>query len=348
MPLLSTMRKTSMSNPSPKPPTAKAMGYAPPNTGIFSFLPPSWTPYAELMRLDRPSGYYAFYWHYLIGLSFASCIASPAPTLMTLTLHSAYLALWVLILRGAVCTWNDNLDQDFDRKVARTRFRPIARGAVTTTQGHIFTLLQTIVGGLMLVQLPASVSVYAAIMTIILTIYPLGKRLTDFPQVILGFGFAVPIFMCCAVLNVDPLLQADALDGTETDVLDVSAGGACLYGASVLWTIIFDTVYAHQDIRDDVKAGVKSLAVRLGDQTKPTLAFLAAIQVGLLMATGYLWIAGATGCNMPCSGNALETCGGGNRINIFINTAYLYLYPANPSPTLPQNYIYQGCYQEAA
>jgi 4-hydroxybenzoate polyprenyltransferase len=156
----------------------------------------------------------------------------------------------------------------------------------------------------MLAPLNSVVSVYGAIMTAVLTIYPLGKRMTDFPQVILGFGFAIPIFMCCAALDTDPLLQPQ-LFGTP-DVTAVRWGGAALYGASVLWTIIFDTVYAHQDIKDDIKAGVKSLAVRLGDQTKPGLSVLAAIQVGLLVATGYLCNLSAVYFVLACGGAAVS------------------------------------------
>jgi len=277
-------------------PTLKPTGYHPPSSGIFRFIPAVCVPYAELMRLDRPAGYYAFYWHYLIGLSFAACIAFPAPSPTTLLSLTTYLGLWVVILRGATCTWNDNLDQEFDRQVMRTRFRPIARGAVTTTQAHIFTLAQTILGTLMLIPLSSAVSVYASIMTAILLIYPLGKRITHFPQVILGVGLAMPVFMCCAVLKTDPFIQPNAMSegitsqngNADIDVNRRHWGAACLYAASLLWTIIFDTVYAHQDIKDDVKAGVKSLAVRLGKDTKTALSLLSVVQVGLLISSGYL------------------------------------------------------------
>ena len=110
--------------------------YQVPNS--ISFLPPSWIPYAELMRLDRPAGFFAFYWHYIIGLSFAACISPEPPLVKPLLSYAIYLVVWVVILRGAVCTLNDILDQDFDRRVARTRYRPIARGAVTTLQGYLF------------------------------------------------------------------------------------------------------------------------------------------------------------------------------------------------------------------
>lgn len=257
--------------------------YKAPSTGIFRLLPAALVPYAELMRIDRPAGYYAFFWHYAIGIAFAACIAPEPPTPSEVSKIFAYMALWVLIYRGAVCAWNDNIDQEFDRQVARCRFRPIARGAVSTAEGHLFTMVQTMLCGVMLVHYPATVFFYATVMTIMLGIYPFGKRMTDFPQVILGFAFAIPIFMCSAALGTDPLFQLSS--GSE-DTFPKLYGSLCLYGANCLWTVIFDTVYAHQDIKDDIKAGVKSLAVRLGDKTKLGCGILSAIQVGLLIAAG--------------------------------------------------------------
>lgn len=258
--------------------------YKAPSGGIFVILPTSWVPYAELMRLDRPAGYCAFYWHYVVGMGFAACIAVPPPALSTISLISAYLALWVLVLRGAVCTWNDNLDQSFDRMVTRTRFRPIARGAVSTRQGHVFTFAQVVAGILLLMPLPAECIIYAGLITAFLAVYPLGKRFTDCPQAILGLGFAVPIFMCCAILNADPLLQSSrSRDIQATSHLKAAVP---LYIAGALWTVIFDTIYAHQDLKDDKKAGVRSLSVRLGSRTKPVLSIVAALQVALLVAVG--------------------------------------------------------------
>ncbi|GIZ46529.1 hypothetical protein CKM354_000965500 [Cercospora kikuchii] len=275
--------------------------YVAPSTGIFRVIPATFVPYAELMRLDRPAGYYAFFWHYLIGLAFAACISPEQPSPVDLCAHAGYLAAWVLVYRGAVCTWNDNIDQEFDRQVARCQNRPIARGAVSTRQGHAFTAAQTVVCAVMLLCFPSAVLVYAGAMTIILGIYPFGKRITDFPQVILGFAFAVPVFLCSAALRADPLLAP----ATE----DLRRGSLCLYGANTLWTIIFDTIYAHQDIKDDIKAGVKSLAVRLGDQTKLGLGVLSGVQVGLLLAVGRFcdlnWVYYVIGCG----GSALSLFG---------------------------------------
>jgi 4-hydroxybenzoate polyprenyltransferase len=128
---------------------------------------------------------------------------------------------------------------------------------------------------------------HAALMTVILLVYPLGKRVTDVPQVILGIAFGMPIFLCGAALDANPLPLSDLYGlKTETDDLRLVAA-LCFYITSILWTVIFDTIYAHQDAKDDAKVGVRSLAVRLGDhRTKQALSFLAATQVMLLFAAG--------------------------------------------------------------
>ncbi|PYH44097.1 4-hydroxybenzoate octaprenyltransferase [Aspergillus saccharolyticus JOP 1030-1] len=271
--------------------------YHPPSTGIFSILPAQWVPYAELMRLDRPAGYFAFYWHYLIGMSFAAAILPPSLPLPALMEACVYQIVWVIILRGAVCTVNDNLDQKFDRQVARTRWRPIARGAVSTPQANVFALLQFAILAVMAFECPlqyatksGAIPLYASLTTIILSVYPLGKRVTDMPQLILGVGFAAAIPFSAAMIGLDALPALPTLlDFTAWSADErVGAASLSLCIACAIWTVIFDTVYAHQDREDDIKAGVRSLAVRLGEHTKPALAAGAAIQVGLLVCTGLL------------------------------------------------------------
>ncbi|KAF4168772.1 hypothetical protein CNMCM6936_001192 [Aspergillus lentulus] len=275
-----------LANTTPECDSLPSSKYTTPKSGLFAIMPQSWIPYAELMRLDRPAGYWAFYWHFAIGLALAASMSSPIPSPLTLISLFLFFAVWVIVLRGAVCSWNDTLDQSFDRNVSRTRNRPIPRGAVSTVQGHLFTLAQIALGTAMLLPLPRGCMCHAALMTAILLVYPLGKRVTDFPQVILGIAFGMPIFLCGAALDADSLPLSDLYRlGTETDVLRLVAA-LCFYIASILWTIIFDTIYAHQDARDDAKVGVRSLAVRLGDRTKQALSVLAATQVMLLLAAG--------------------------------------------------------------
>lgn len=175
---------------------------------------------------------------------------------------------------GAACAWNDNVDQDFDRQVARTRLRPIARGAVSTTQGHKFTVALLVAQIPFFMVLPADCAYHAIPINILFGAYALMKRITYYPQFVLGFPFAWAILMSCAALGVKPISN-DRIIPTMS-----------LFTANILWTMIYDTVYAHQDIRDDIKAGVKSMAIRFADSTKQLAAILAIIQVTLLFVAG--------------------------------------------------------------
>ncbi|KAK1996098.1 4-hydroxybenzoate polyprenyl transferase [Colletotrichum falcatum] len=272
-------------------------GYKRPSHGLFRFIPDAWVPYAELMRLDRQSGFWAFYWHYLIGLGFAINVPpfSHDMDLKSLGLLAAHMGLWTTVFRGITCTWNDNLDQDFDRQVARCRVRPIPRGAVTTAQAHFFTAMQIAVGACILYPLGDSTLVHATIDGVLLFIYPFLKRCTHYPQVELGFGLSYAIFLVAAMLGKDPLspLLDQSLD-FSTRVYRVvqsplAQSAACLYAAGIIWTVVFDTIYAHQDYLDDLKAGVKGLAVRLGRKgTKPACYIATAVQLYFLVLAGQL------------------------------------------------------------
>ncbi|KAI1824104.1 UbiA prenyltransferase family [Xylaria intraflava] len=290
-------------------------GYKRPDHGILRIIPDTWVPYAELMRLDRQSGFWAFYWHYLIGLGFAAN-APPFSNdidFITLLLLSAYLSLWTTVFRGITCTWNDNLDQDFDRQVARCRGRPIARGAVTTYQAHLFTAAQIAVGVCILSPLRGSVLIHALIDGVLLFIYPLLKRCTNFPQVELGFGLSYAVFMVASILNKDPLAPIFDRSVNFTTGLykvvesPIARSTGYLYLAGILWCIIFDTVYAHQDYEDDLKAGVKGLAVRLGRKgTKPALFLLATAQVYCLVLAGQEGELGMPYYALSCAGTAVN------------------------------------------
>ncbi|KAJ5459519.1 UbiA prenyltransferase family-domain-containing protein [Penicillium daleae] len=110
--------------------------YTDPTTGILSMLPSSWVHYAQLMRLELPGGFYAFYFLYIIGILYAACIAPQTPSPTKLLSLAAIMMPFNILLRGVACSWNDNVDQEFDRQVVRCRHRPVARGAVTTIQAH--------------------------------------------------------------------------------------------------------------------------------------------------------------------------------------------------------------------
>ena len=276
---------------------SEVKGYRRPEHGVFRFLPDAWVPYAELMRLDRQKGFWALYWHYLIGLGFA--INTPPFSgemdLTALAFLAGYLWVWTTLFRGITCTWNDNLDQDFDRQVARCRVRPIARGTVSTAQAHVFTAAQIAVGAAILYPLGGSVSIHAVIMGVLGFIYPLLKRYTHYPQILLGFALSYAIFLVAAMVGKNPLeplfdpssdLSARLATVAESPLAQ-SAG--YLYFSGILWTVILDTIYAHQDYLDDLKAGVKGLAVRLGRKgTKPVCYVVGAVQIFCLMKAGLL------------------------------------------------------------
>lgn len=264
---------------------------------LASMLPASILPYAQLMRLDRPAGLYAFYVPYLQGLAFTACVAKDVVEPAQLARDAATYLLWCVILRGYSCTWNDNMDQDFDRNVARCQNRPIARGAVSTGQAHLFTAAQLAAGVAFAAAAfasPRACMVDIAWMSALFALYPFGKRFTNYPQLILGFPFAGGIILPCHALGVDPFATNELATAT-----------VCLCLSNVFWTMIYDTIYAHQDLKDDLKAGVKSMAVRYQNSTKSLCAVLGFCQVVLLASVGkslnFSWVYYA----IVCFGTAL-------------------------------------------
>ena len=188
------------------------------------------------MRLERPAGFYAFCVPYLVGLGYGACLTDPVPSPIHLLGLCGLFLVYCIILRGAACAWNDNVDQEFDRQVARTRLRPIARGAVSTMQGHIFTVTLLLAEIPVFMVLPAACAYHAVPINALFGGYALMKRITHYPLLVLGFPFAWAIFMSCAALDVDPISNHRTIPTM------------CLFIVNVLWTMIYDTVYAHQDI----------------------------------------------------------------------------------------------------
>ncbi|KAE8336728.1 hypothetical protein BDV24DRAFT_178386 [Aspergillus arachidicola] len=260
--------------PSPPQPTKK--------TNILSSLSPSLIPYAELMRLHQSAGIYAAYVPNLIGVFLAAASPTltpthrPSPThLLTLTtLH----ALSNTLLRGSACAYNDALDAPYDRQVARCKNRPVARGAVSALQAHTFAFSLGLCWVLTLSILPSTSYMPAALLAGSMAFYPFCKRITHFPQLVLGVSLALSQGIGYGSLGVD----IRVLDtGTQ-----IALG--CLYVSYVVHTMIYDTVYAHQDLKDDLKAGVLSMAVLCRGKTKAVLTGLAAVEVGLLGVMGWM------------------------------------------------------------
>lgn len=292
--------------------------YKPPKSGILSALPSWLIPYAQLMRIEKPHGYYTVLFPHFYGLLWASITlglfdttspASPTTSYATKLLpkHTALLRLirptgWftlgAIFLRGAACCWNDTIDAPYDRLVARCRHRPVARGAVSTFQAHAFTLLQSIIGVVILVQLPnpAMCAICATPLVALSILYPFAKRFTNYSQVLLGIALACGQLVGAATaagLRTGSGSLMDAWGPYTLADLDKASNrrrikgvAICFYGANVLSAVIVDTVYAQQDLQDDVKAGLKSTAVLWQKRTKSVLSLLSVANVALLTTGG--------------------------------------------------------------
>ncbi|EJT79200.1 monothiol glutaredoxin-5, variant [Gaeumannomyces tritici R3-111a-1] len=273
---------------------APVLAPAPPKSWILSRLPAAWVPYGELIRIDKPAGTYYLFFPTL----FSTLMAAPMTTPMTdpgaVVGTSLLFFTGALVMRGAGCTINDLWDRNLDPHVARTRLRPIARGAVTPLQGLVFTGAQLLTGLAVLLQFPASCFFYAVPSLVLVAGYPLAKRVTYYPQFVLGLTFSWGAIMGFPALGVDVLSNGSAL-----------AAMGLLYSSNVAWTVLYDMIYAHMDIKDDAKAGIKSIALKHDAQTKQVLTGLAAVQIALLAGAGAAAGAGPAFFIGSCGGAAV-------------------------------------------
>ncbi|CAG8935355.1 unnamed protein product [Penicillium salamii] len=267
--------------------------YIPPQTGLIASLPKSWIPYAELVRLDKPTGTYYLFFPTLFSTLLAAPMAGAAP-LQVLGISALFFS-GALIMRGAGCAINDLWDRNLDPHVERTKFRPIARGALSPPKAVLFTGSQLLAGLAVLLSFPTQCLWYGIPSLPIVVAYPLAKRVTNYPQAVLGLAFSWGAIMGFPALGVDLLANQDAL----------MAAGA-LYSSCIAWTVLYDMIYAHMDIKDDVKAGIKSIALRHEHNTKAVLSGLAVTQVSLLAAAGVAVGAGPVFFAGSCGSAALS------------------------------------------
>lgn len=203
------------------------------------------------------------------------------------------------MVHGSGSTWNDTLDRAIDREASRTRSRPMARGAVSVPNALAFFVFQIILGaGLVWRLLSWECVLWSTPVLVGGLIYPLGKRFTHYPQVILGSVFSWGVLLAFPAVNVQ-------VPSSGAPLLSV----ASLYVASVSWTVLYDTIYALQDLEDDLKNGVKSTAVRHAHHIKPFLGMLAAVEVSALGLTGMFIGSGLFFLSWTCvaSGTILTT-----------------------------------------
>jgi len=293
-----------MTKSSPSESVATQTEIQPVPQGWLSYVPSPFVPYLQLMRLDRPNGYWYFWLPHFYGTLHAARQQKSSPLDL---LRVNLILLWgVLIMRGATCTWNDTVDAPFDALVTRCKNRPVARGAVSVTQAHMFTAFQTFLSLWTLKFLPPLCLIYAVPAIVGWIIYPLGKRVTYYPQVILGFPMAWGIFMGAASMGADPLSLSN-LYSALTDGFDLRGIWLALpnfasqdlslwafYGANALWTLLYEIIYSHQDAKEDIKAGVKNIVLLYADTTDNDIKF-GTMPLLYKLGIGQILLLGASG-----------------------------------------------------
>ncbi|MCF8495089.1 MAG: 4-hydroxybenzoate octaprenyltransferase [Alphaproteobacteria bacterium] len=231
---------------------------------ILRRLPTFLRPYVLLARLDRPVGI----WLLLL------------PGWWSLTLAGAFPARWDLfalfgagavVMRAAGCVINDLWDRDVDRRIERTRLRPLAAGDISVRAALCFLAALLLVGFLILLQMNGTTIFLGFLSLPLIVIYPLMKRWTWWPQAFLGLTF-----------NFGALMGWSAATGT------LALPAFLLYVSGIFWTLGYDTVYAHQDRADDLIAGIKSTALKLGAYSKVWVMIFYALAWCFLAAAGMI------------------------------------------------------------
>lgn len=231
--------------------------------GFIGALPPPLRPYASLMRLDRPIGTWLLYWPCawsvaLAGVGFRWDLF-------------LWLALGAFATRSAGCVYNDIVDRDLDRRVERTRLRPLASGRVTVPNASILIAMLLTIALVVLLQLNRTAQIVSLISVAPVAAYPFMKRITWWPQAWLGLVFSW-----------------GALVGWPAVTASLDWPALLLWLGSISWVIGYDTLYAIQDIEDDALVGVKSSARRLGDKAPLGVGIFYA--VALLFWAAAVWI----------------------------------------------------------
>lgn len=244
---------------------------APSGHWVYRLLPRAAWPYAQLARFDRPIGWQLLMWPCFWSAAMASASGAEAgqPLLSVLPSlwHLALFALGAILMRGAGCTYNDLVDHGIDALVERTRSRPLPSGQVTRKAAWAFLGLQALGGLAVLLQFNAFAILLGLGSLLVVAAYPFMKRVTNWPQFVLGLAFSW-----------------GALMGWAAAFGRLDAPALLLYAGSILWVIGYDTIYAHQDKEDDALVGVRSTARLFGDNTKTWLTYLYGGAIALMAA----------------------------------------------------------------
>jgi 4-hydroxybenzoate polyprenyltransferase len=266
------MREGTMTAPYPGS-DADGLGDAPvadaaPGNLVDRYAPEAIRPYLRLARVDRPIGTWLLLFPCWWSLALAHVSEGhPYPSLVSLALFAA----GAFIMRGAGCAYNDYVDRDFDARVARTASRPIPSGQVTPENALLFAGVLSLAGFFILIWFNRFTILLGIASLAIVAVYPYAKRFTYWPQAVLGLAF-----------NWGALMGWASVKGS------LALPAILLYLGAVLWTIGYDTIYAHQDAEDDAMLGLKSTALTFGTNTASWVGGFYLGAVALWVAAGYL------------------------------------------------------------
>ncbi len=257
------------------PSPAETVADAPKGNWVDRFAPDWVRPFLQLARADRPIGGWLLMWPCWWSAALAA-IASDAP--YPNPWHLALFLAGAHVMRGAGCVWNDLLDAKIDAQVERTRSRPLPSGRVSMKAAVVFMVALALIGLLVLLQFNRFTILLGLASLGIVAVYPLMKRVMNWPQAVLGLAFGW-----------------GALMGWAAQFGSLAPAPLLLYAATILWIIGYDTIYAHQDKEDDALIGMKSTALRFGQGTKPWLvglyggSWVAMTIAGLLAGAGWVF-----------------------------------------------------------
>jgi 4-hydroxybenzoate polyprenyltransferase len=250
---------------SPRP--LASVADAPPSNWVDRWAPTSWQPYLRLGRFDRPIGSWLLLFPCWWSQSLAQVNSGdhyPDPFYLLL------FAIGAMAMRASGCAYNDYVDRDIDARVQRTTGRPLPSGQVSPRAALGFVVATALVGLVVLLNFNNFTIWLAIASLLIVAAYPFAKRVTSYPQIVLGLAF-----------NWGALVGWAAIQGS------IGLPALALYVGCVFWTIGYDTIYAHQDKEDDALLGLGSTALKFGDDT---VSFVG----GMYGMAGLMWlVAGA-------------------------------------------------------
>ena len=224
--------------------------------------------FIELTRLNKPIGYMLLFWPCLWGLTLAYDFKNE---IFTYSLYLMFFLLGSILMRSAGCIVNDIVDKKFDKKVERTKNRPIASGQVSTSLALVYTLVLCFFAFLVLINFNLLTIILALASMPLAFTYPLMKRFTYWPQLFLGITFNYGLILAWASINND-----------------ISITPILFYFGAIFWTLGYDTIYGYQDIKDDEIIGVKSTSIKFKNNPKSFLILCYSIFFVLLILVGVL------------------------------------------------------------